>query len=140
MPPAIQAIIESVDRAEVARAIDELRQQIEAYEELLAAIGRFGTGDNGELVVNGGERAPASRKREVILAVMSEQPDRGWKARELSDALASRAINPQAGTPVKNILWTLAKEGHVRAVGNGVYELSALIGSAEPDHEEARAA
>ncbi len=139
MPPAIQTIIESVDRAEVERAIDELRQQIEAYEELLAAVGRFGTGENGELVVSGGERAPASRKREVILAIMSKRPGH-WTTRELRDALAARAINPQAGTPVKNVLWTLAKEGRVRAVGNGVYELSALTGSAEPDHEEARAA
>jgi hypothetical protein len=126
MPPAIQVIIDA--RAEIEREIDELRRQLEARQELLAAAARFDTGENGELVVNGGERgAPASRKRSLVLAVMNEHPDHAWTTREVRDALAARGIDPQGGTPVKNILWNLGKEGHVHGAGNGVYRLSTLV-------------
>jgi hypothetical protein len=139
MPPAIKQIIEKVDRAEVQRVVDDLRKQLQACEELLAALARFETDANGKVVVNGGERVPATRKREAVLAIMRERSG-PWTIRELRDALSARGIDPEAGTPVKNILWNFAKEGHVHANGNGVYELSVLAGSAVHDHEEALAA
>jgi hypothetical protein len=140
MPPAIQQIIEKVDRAEVQRVVDDLRKQLQACEELLAALGRFEMDANGRIVVNGGERVPATRKREAVLAIMRERPG-PWSIRELRDALSDAGIDPDAGTPVKKILWNFAKEGHINANGNGVYELSVLAGSAGGhDREEALAA
>jgi hypothetical protein len=134
MPPAIKIIIDA--RAEIEREIDELRRQLEARQELLAAAARFGTGENGELVVNGGERGtPASRKRELLLATMRERPDHDWTTRELRYSLDARGIDPQAGTPVKNILWTLAKEGHVNRAGEGMYRLSTLARGVAPEQE-----
>lgn len=136
MPPAIQAIIDA--RAEIEREIDELRRQLEARQDLLAAAARFNTGENGELVVSGGERGTrAARKRALVLSIMNEQPDHTWTTREVRDALAANGIDPQAGTPVKNILWNLAKEGHVHGVGNGVYKLSVLAASAAAHPQEA---
>jgi hypothetical protein len=136
MPPAIQAIIDA--RTEIEREIDELRRQLEARQDLLAAAARFDRGENGELVVNGGERGtPAPRKRALVLSIMNEQPGHTWTTREVRDALAARGIDPQAGTPVKNILWNLAKEGHVHGAGNGVYRLSVLAASAGPRQQEA---
>jgi hypothetical protein len=139
MPPAIKNIIESVDRDEVQRVIAELRQQLEACEELLAAVQRFELNANGELVVNGGERLSVTRKRELVLAIMRGQHGR-WTTRQVREALAAQGIDPRVGTPIKNILWNLAKEGHVHAVGGGVYELSVLAEGAEHDHREALAA
>jgi hypothetical protein len=125
MSPTITSVIQTLDRAEVRRAIDELRRQIEAYEALLEAVARFETDKNGDLAINDGGHATLSRKREAVLEIMRERPGR-WTTSEIRDALAARGINPQAGTPVKNVLWNLAKAGHVRAIGNGVYELSVL--------------
>jgi hypothetical protein len=139
MPPAIQQIIEKMDRAEVQRAVDDLRKQLQACEDLLAVLARFETDANGTIVVNGGERVPATRKREAVLAAMRGRPG-PWTIREVRDALTDAGIDPDAGTPVKKILWNFAKEGHVNANGNGVYELSVLAQGAEPDHEEALAA
>jgi len=134
MPPAIQAIIDA--RAEIEREVDDLRRQIEARQDLLTAAARFDKGENGELVVSGGERGtPASRKRALVLAVMNERPDHAWTTRELRDALAARGIDPRGGTPVKNILWNLAKEGHVNGAGNGVYQLSTLTRSVGHEQE-----
>ncbi len=128
MPPAIQIILDA--RAEIECEIDELRRQLEARQELLAAAARFETDESGELVVNGGERVSASRKRELVLAIMREQPDKRWTTREVRDALAERGINPDTGTAPKNLLWSLRQEGHVHAAGSGVYELSRLAKSA----------
>jgi hypothetical protein len=136
MPPAIQAIIDA--RTEIEREIDELRRQLEARQDLLAAAARFDMGENGELVVSGGERGtPAARKRELVVSIMNEQPGHPWTTREVRDALAARGIDPQTGTPVKNILWNLAKEGHVHGAGNGVYKLSVLAASAAARQQEA---
>jgi hypothetical protein len=139
MPPAIKNIIESVDHAGVQRAIDELRAQLQAYEELLAVVMRFEMDADGKVVVNGGERVSVTRKREAVLAIMQERPGH-WSIREIREALSARGIDPEAGTPVKNILWNFAKEGHVHAIGSGVYELSVLNRSAGHRHEEAMAA
>jgi hypothetical protein len=136
MPPALMKIITTLDRDAVQRQIDDLREQIEAYEALLAAVARFEMDGSGGIVVGRGGHAPLSRKREVVLAVMRERPG-AWTTRQVRDALATRGIDPQAGTPVKNILWNLAREGHVHAAGNGVYELSVLAASAGHVHREA---
>jgi hypothetical protein len=138
MPPAIQAIIDA--RAEIEREVDELLRQLEARQELLAAAARFEIDEQGELVVSGGERGtPAARKRELILGIMRERPGE-WTTREVRDVLAEHGIDPEAGTPVKNILWNFAKEGYVEAKGNGVYELSAPTVGAEHDQPEVLAA
>jgi len=139
MPPAIKTIIEAMDRAEIERAIQELRQQLEVCEQLLAVASRVVADGSGEMVVSGNIHASLSRKREAVLVIMRERPGR-WSTSEIRDALAARGINPELGTPVKNVLWNLAKAGHVNAVGNGVYELAVLARSAASDHEEAMAA
>lgn len=139
MPPALKQIINSLDRAEVQREIDELRSQIEAYEALLAAVGRFETNENGEIAIASADRVSLSRKREVVRAILRERPG-AWTTGQVRDALTARGIDPDAGTPVKNVLWHLAKRGEISAAGSGVYEFSALNGSADHVRKEALAA
>jgi hypothetical protein len=139
MPPVLQNIIDNVDPTEIQKAIDELRAQLQACEDLLTAVTRFGLDADGKLVVSGGERVSAARKREMVLSVMGERPGT-WSTREVREALAEHGIDPDAGTPVKNILWQLGREGQVSAAGSGIYELSALTRSTEPDQAEVLAA
>ena len=87
---------------------------------------------------NGGGHKPLSEKREAVLAIMRERPGR-WTTKQLRAALAKRGIDPHAGTPVKNILWHLAKAGVVHASGKGVYEFPALSESANDREQEAMA-
>ena len=71
-----------------------------------------------------------SQKRDAVLSIMGERPGR-WTTAEVREALTARGIDPQTGTPVKNILWQLAKAGAVSAAGSGVYEYPPL--STDPD-------
>jgi hypothetical protein len=135
MPPAIKSIIEQVDRAALVSAIDDLRHQLEACEELLAALVRFETGE----AANSNGRVSAAQKRELMLAIMRERVG-PWSTREVREALNERGIDTHTGTPIKNLLWNLAKEGLLDTVSTGTYQIAALSGSAEIDRKGALAA
>ncbi len=142
-----------LDRLAVERERDRLREQLADYESLLRLIDRHGTGSdspepdtqtadatgqptppttngNGNGGHGNGHTARLSEKREIVLTIMGERPGR-WATRDLRKALAKRGIDPQAGTPVKNIMWQLAKAGKVTAAGSGIYEYPPL--STTPD-------
>lgn len=116
---------------------DELAQDIEQHEAFLALVGDVEATppkpDEGASVTNGATNGNGhanghkrlTEKRAAVLAIMGERPGR-WTPAELREALEQRGIDPNAGTPVKNILWHLAKAGEVHASGNGVYEFPAL--------------
>ena len=96
LPPRL---IEQVDRLRV----EDARVQIEMAPA--ATEGRHATR---------GEKTDIARK--AIRARPGE-----WKASLLDAIYRQRGINPKAGTPSKNILWNLAKEGEMVALGDGVY-------------------
>ena len=154
MPPQLSTILASLERSAVECERDRLREELADYEALLRLIDRHSAGSdvpdlapvpaatnghaepstapNGD-TANGhpnGGHVPLSRKREVVLAIMRERPGR-WTTADLRRALTDRGIDPAAGTPVKNVLWRLAKAGAISAAGSGVYEFPAL--STDPD-------
>lgn len=136
---ALARLIAGVDRSEVQREADELREQLADCEALLRLIDRHGTVPDAEPAAesesNGQDRAPThtngnghkrlSEKRAAVLEIMRERPGR-WTNADLRAALAERGIDPKAGTPVKNIMWQLAKNGTVHGSGGGIYEFPAL--------------
>lgn len=134
MPEALMSIIEQVDRVALVQAIEELRDQLEACEELLAALVRFETGETTDE-----GRISAAQKRELVLSIMRERVG-PWTTREIRDALKERGIDTNTGTPVKNLLWNLAREGLLTKVSTGAYQVAALTGSGHAGHEEALAA
>jgi hypothetical protein len=139
MTQPLSTILAPLDRDSVLRQRDRLREELADYEALLRLIDRHGAGSdapgerqpvestgNGSNGSNGhGHAARLSEKRDVVLAIMGERPGR-WSTRDLRRALAERGIDPQAGTPVKNILWQLSKAGKVTAAGSGIYEFPPL--------------
>jgi hypothetical protein len=148
MPALLSDILAPLDRASVERERDKLREELEDYEALLRLIDRHGAGTDMPTAPgpapardadppvdaplaanrNGNGHTPLSEKRNIVLAIMRERPGR-WSTVDLRKALTERGIDPQAGTPVKNILWQLAKAGTVSAAGSGVYEFPALTES-----------
>jgi hypothetical protein len=154
MTATIKEALAGVDRDAIQREADELRTQLKNYEDLLALIDRIGIGGPGAIVTmqpeaevttttnghggNGHKRL--SEKRDLVLAIIGERPGR-WTPAEVRDALRARDVDPEAGTPVKNILWQLAKAGTLHAAGGGVYEFPALTVSVDIDpHREVLAA
>lgn len=152
----IQALA-PLDRETVEREREELREQLADCEALLRLIDRHqcnghgcansttATGSTGSGVESGGNdtngnggggHLPLTRKRDAVLAMLRERPGR-WDTAQVRAALAERGIDPQAGTPVKNIMWKLAKDKIVHASGGGVYEFPALNERATPDEQEA---
>lgn len=155
MHASLSTVLAPLDREAVLRERDELREQLEDCEALLRLINRH---QHNETVAepqeasdfikrvvaaeaasgngNGNEHVPVTRKRDTVLAILRQRPGR-WSNADMRSELAARGIDPQAGTPVKNIMWKLAKDGIVHASGNGVYEFPALNVSANGDEQEA---
>lgn len=154
MHSTLSTVLAPLDRETVVRERDELREQLEDCEALLRLIDRHGR--NGRISAtptdapvepesvettsptngNGNGHAPVTRKRDTVLAILREKPGR-WDTAEIRAALAERGIDPQAGTPVKNIMWKLAKDNIVHASGGGVYEFPALNERTTDDEQEA---
>ncbi|MDX6705163.1 MAG: hypothetical protein QOI48_1009 [Solirubrobacteraceae bacterium] len=155
MHATLSQLLAPLDRETIARERDELREQLEDCEALLRLIDRHncnghecggsaaasaGTAaqsieSSGPANGNGGDHAPLTRKRDTVLAILRENPGR-WQNSEMRAALAQRGIDPHAGTPVKNIMWKLAKDGILHASGNGVYEFPVLSVSAIGEDEQ----
>lgn len=156
MHASLSTVLAPLDRAAVLRERDELREQLEDCEALLRLIDRHrrnghipaaptDTPTDAESVEtarptngngNGNGHPPVTRKRDTVLAILRERPGR-WENSEMRAALAERGVDPHVGTPVKNIMWKLAKDNIVHASGNGVYEFPALNVSATDDEQEA---
>jgi hypothetical protein len=148
MTQPLSTILAPLDRVSVEQERDRLREELADYEALLRLIDRHGAGSDAPLAVpqrgagqptngngnngsNGSsEHKPLTAKRDAVLAILRDRPGR-WSTADLRKALAERGIDPHAGTPVKNILWQLAKVGTVTPAGNGVYEFPPL--STKPD-------
>jgi len=148
--PQLSSILAPLDRTTVECERDRLREELADYEALLRLIDRHGAGTNMPAGTSNGDgdgdgngsvdptnlnrltnvHRPLSQKRDVVLALMRERPGR-WTTGDVRNALADRGIDPKAGTPVKNILWQMAKAELVTAAGSGVYEYPPL--SASPD-------
>lgn len=141
MTPPLATILAPLDRAAVERERDRLREELADYEALLRLISRHGAGsdmpsaastppadrpdpasrsDGNGNGSNGKGHKPRSQ-RDVVLAILAERPGR-WTTAEIREALEARGHDPRAGTPVKNIMWQLARIGKVTAAGSGVYE------------------
>lgn len=151
MHATLSKVLAPLDREAVKRERDQLREQLEDCEALLRLIDRHqanghgyasaaDTADTQETATirpaNGNSHARLTRKRDTVLAILREKPGR-WENGEMRTALAERGIDPNAGTPVKNIMWKLAKDGIVHASGNGVYEFPALTERIPDHHQEA---
>jgi hypothetical protein len=126
---------------------DALIEEIREHEAFLALVGGTGADPEPELKLvaepnghangNGNGHKRLTEKRAAVLEIMGERPGR-WTPAQVRKALARRDIDPHAGTPVKNILWHLAKDGTVRAAGNGVYEFPPLNVEAEREEVNTR--
>jgi hypothetical protein len=153
MHARLSEVLAPLDRESVARERDELREQLEDCEALLRLIDRHQCNEHGcgpladtaaiapepadaSTRTNGNGHVRLTRKRDAVLAILREKPGR-WHNSEMRTALAERGIDPLAGTPVKNIMWKLAKDGILHASGNGVYEFPALDVSVNDDDQEA---
>jgi hypothetical protein len=79
-------------------------------------------------------RRGRSEKRDMVRTLVTERPGR-WSTRQIRDALTERGVDPEAGTPVKNILWQLAKEGFGKPLGGGEYEFPAPSVNGDAGHE-----
>jgi hypothetical protein len=151
MHASLSTVLAPLDREAVLRERDELKEQLEDCEALLRMIDRHRctgrapvpsadaaptTSDTADSNGDGNGHVPLTRKRDAVLAILREKPGR-WENSEMRAALAERGIDPKAGTPVKNIMWKLAKDGIVHASGGGVYEFPALNERAADDEQEA---
>jgi hypothetical protein len=67
-----------------------------------------------------GRQASRPEKRALALAAMRAQPGT-WTTKDLEGVFISKGIDPNAGTPAKNILWHLSREGLVEPAGHGAY-------------------
>jgi hypothetical protein len=144
MPQPLSTILAPLDRVSVENERDRLREELADYEALLRLIDRHGAGPDSPSAApppadqptngNGSNGSTGhktlSEKRDAVLAIMRDRPGR-WTTADMRKALASRGIDPHAGTPVKNILWQLAKVGTVSPAGNGVYEFPPLSTKAD---------
>lgn len=167
MHATLSQVLAPLDREMVEREREELREQLADCEALLRLIDRHqcqGHGcakvadpapandtsaepversaehANGNGHGHANEHVPLTRKRDAVLAMLREHPGR-WDTAQVRAALADQGIDAQAGTPVKNIMWKLAKDGIVHASGNGVYEFPALnVSVNDGDEQEVLAA
>jgi len=162
MHATLSQVLAPLDRETVEREREELREQLADCEALLRLIDRHQRHGHGRAKVadpapaqetpqetaeradqpangNGNGHAnghvPLTRKRDAVLAMLRERPGR-WDTAQVRAALAQQGIDPRTGTPVKNIMWKLAKDGIAHASGNGVYEFPALNVSVDDDDEQ----
>jgi hypothetical protein len=159
MHSTLSTVLAPLDRETVVRERDELREQLQDCEAVLRLIDRHQCNSRGcgsaatpavtspvessQTKTNGhgpptngnGQHVPVTHKRDAVLAILREKPGR-WETAEMRAALTERGIDPLVGTPVKNILWKMAKDGIVHASGNGVYEFPALNAGADDEDEQ----
>ncbi len=115
--------------ASVRANVRELRQRLAKEEAFLAELE-----DRVPAVETPAPPAPAAvapetrpglsrgEKKQRVWALIQTRPGR-WTAAEVRDALRADGItDPDAGTPVKNVLWLLAKEGKGISLGGGAYD------------------
>lgn len=69
----------------------------------------------------GGSHASLTEKRRLALSLIRTRPGR-WTTREMEAAFREHGIDPKVGTPAKNVLWNLAREGRGTGVGRGAYD------------------
>jgi hypothetical protein len=146
MTETMTRVRDAVDRKAIEREADELRAQLKNYEDLLSLLDRIDTqsSPSDEPVVTNGnghgtnvhalERVSLSEKRVVILEILRDRPGR-WTNQSVRDALTERGIDPDGGTPVKNVMWNLAKAGEIHGSGGGVYDFPAPKAGATPQQE-----
>jgi hypothetical protein len=158
MHATLSQVLAPLDRETVEREREELREQLADCEALLRLIDRHQchghgcakatdetpqeTAERADQPANGNGHGnghvPLTRKRDAVLAMLRERPGR-WDTAQVRAALAEQGIDPEAGTPVKNIMWKLAKDGIAHASGGGVYEFPALNVSVDEDGDEQEA-
>jgi hypothetical protein len=83
-----------------------------------------------------GRRVPLSEKRQLAWQLIEARPGR-WTTNDMRAALADRGVDPNAGTPVKNLLWAFAQDGRGTGLGGGVYEFPGEAGDDQTPTEEA---
>jgi hypothetical protein len=78
-----------------------------------------------------GPRQPdVEAKRRAILDVMRQQPPRAWSPSEVKRALQQGGMqNVDAGTPVRNLMWRMGKEGVLHRPSSGLYALPGSVGA-----------
>jgi hypothetical protein len=159
MHATLSQALAPLDRETVEREREELREQLADCEALLRLIDRHQchghgcakatdpapahatpqeTPERADQSANGNGHVPLTRKRDAVLAMLRERPGR-WDTAQVRAALAEQGIDPEAGTPVKNIMWKLAKDGIAHASGGGVYEFPALNVSVDDEGDEQEA-
>lgn len=84
---------------------------------------------------NPGEASPGEpdieEKRQVILELLARDATRLWSPAEVRKALRDRGFSsPDSGTPVRNLLWRLAREQRIQNPKKGSYS-KALPSQAE---------
>jgi hypothetical protein len=67
-------------------------------------------------------------KTKLALAYIDQRPGR-WTTAQMRAALEHSGVDPEAGTPVKNILWHIAKSGRGESAGHGAYDFPAASDS-----------
>ena len=76
------------------------------------------------VAASGLRRLPRQAKTEIALRYIDARPGL-WSTKQMRAALTADGIDPEAGTPVKNILWHIAKDGRGHSVGHGEYDFPA---------------
>lgn len=75
-------------------------------------------------------------KRTLILEALKGQPTRLWKPAQVRKALVERGIpDPDAGTPIRNLMWRMAKEGTIARPRDGLYAVASAEVAREPDEQ-----
>ncbi len=130
--------------AQVRRNIARLRQELADEESFLARLEKHAatgptapqsgfptpeprpveTAATGVGATTSGRLAGRGEKKSLVRQIVSERPGR-WSTRQIREELIELGIDPDAGTPVKNVLWQLAKEGLGSSLGSGEYEFPA---------------
>ncbi len=81
-----------------------------------------------------GER-DIEEKRQAILNLLQRDPSRTWSPAQVRKALREQGFtDPDTGSPVRNLLWRLAKDGKTINPKKGVY---AIAPTAAPSVETA---
>ncbi len=126
-------------RAAVRANVHDLRQRLAKEEVFLAELEARVPAERAaaptrradeaqEPAATAAEVRPAisrGEKKQRVWALIQQRPGR-WTAAEMRDALRDAGIaDPDAGTPVKNVLWLLAKEGKGDSLGGGAYDFPA---------------
>ncbi len=87
-------------------------------------LGFAGTHPSGATLGAGARQPDIETKRQAVLDLLRLQPGRTWSPAQVRRALIERGMSdPDAGTPIRNLMWKMEKDRLLEKPRAGVYVL-----------------